>query len=169
MFSYAGGFRVPRRNMLTRRQLRNFWNKVDKNDSCWNWTGARYPSGYGKVGLNGKTRLPHRIAYEIEHGPIPTGQQVDHRCHNTSCVNPEHLRLVTQKQNNENRQGKQRNNTTGEHGAYYDKRRNHWYATITHNGKQKRLGTFHTKAEAAEAHKRARLEMFTHNDQDRVA
>lgn len=155
--------------MFTERQRTNFWNKVDKTDTCWAWTGSRYPAGYGKVGISGKTRLAHRTAYEMEHGAIPEGMQVDHRCHNPSCVNPAHLRLVTQKQNNENRRGRQSNNTTGSHGAYYDKRRNHWYAVITHNSKQKRLGAFSTKAEAAEAHRQARLSLFTHNDLDRVA
>lgn len=155
--------------MLTQRQITNFWNKVDKTDTCWTWTGAQYPAGYGKVGINGKTCLTHRISYEMEHGPITDGYQVDHRCHNTACVNPAHLRLVTQKQNNENRRGHQANSTSGALGAYYDKRRQHWYAVITHNRKQKRLGTFATKGEAAEAHRLARLEMFTHNDLDRAA
>lgn len=81
-----------------------FWIKVDKRgpDECWPWKGARKANGYGSCWnyLDGKgTTYPHRIAWRLEHGGIPAGQQVDHLCHNTLCVNVRHLELVSQSVN----------------------------------------------------------------------
>jgi hypothetical protein len=65
--------------------------------SCWEWDGARMPNGYGKWTFSketGKSRLAHRIAYELFVGPIPAGLQIDHLCRNRGCVNPAHLEAV---------------------------------------------------------------------------
>lgn len=73
-----------------------FWTKVDKTESgCWVWTSAFYQNGYGAFWLNGKSRLAHRVAYEMVAGPIPDGLQLDHLCRRQACVNPAHLEPVT--------------------------------------------------------------------------
>ncbi len=76
-----------------------FWNKVRKTDTCWLWTAYTMPNGYGKVGRNGKVHLAHRVAYEMEHGPIPAGLQVDHLCRVRHCVRTSHMELVDQRTN----------------------------------------------------------------------
>ena len=48
----------------------------------------------------GKTVMAHRYAYEHEHGAIPVGLQLDHLCRVTLCVNPNHLEIVDQAENN---------------------------------------------------------------------
>ncbi len=63
-------------------------------DGCWTWTGARQPEGYGKFELEGRTRVAHRVSYELFIGPIPEGMHLDHLCHEPSCVNPDHLEPV---------------------------------------------------------------------------
>lgn len=80
---------------------------------CWEWTGSLDRHGYGQVRFDGATRLAHRVVYEVIVGPIPTGYQLDHLCHEAAfcicgprcphrrCVNPAHLTPVTNKQNSE--------------------------------------------------------------------
>lgn len=71
---------------------------------CWIWTAALNSFGYGQFGLRTPVRRPypaHRVSYVIHHGPITTGMVIDHKCRVRSCVNPDHIRMVTQKQNME--------------------------------------------------------------------
>lgn len=65
-------------------------------DSCWEWLGA-LNLGYGTMWLPGvKTPGAHRVAYALFKGSIEDAAlTVDHTCRNRSCVNPDHLELVT--------------------------------------------------------------------------
>lgn len=79
-----------------------FWEKVDRSDGCWTWTAHIGAEGYGRFMINGVPRLAHRVSYERTHGPIPAGIEIDHMCHNRSCVNPAHLRQATRSLNAQN-------------------------------------------------------------------
>jgi hypothetical protein len=76
-----------------------FEAKTDRSGDCHIWTGATDLNGYGKLNVGGETRGAHRLAYEWDHGDIPDGRMIDHTCNNKSCVNPDHLRLVTREEN----------------------------------------------------------------------
>jgi hypothetical protein len=87
-------------------------------------------------------------------------------CWNKRCVNPEHLRVVTNKQNSENVRGASTRSTTGIRGVY--RRGNGKYrATVTHHYEVIEVGLFNTLEEAEEAVVAKRNELFTHNSPDR--
>lgn len=74
-----------------------FWEKVEKTDGCWLWTGAASPNGYGQIMSDGskKLRPAHRVSWELANGPIPDGMFVCHHCDVPLCVNPAHLFIGT--------------------------------------------------------------------------
>lgn len=134
---------------------------------CLRWDRAHDEDGYGLVRFEGRDQRVHRAAYVIANGPIAPGYEVDHTCHTRDCHNLDHLRLVIHKQNAENRAGLRSTNTTGVVGV--SKRPNGRYqAHVGHNYRQITVGTFDTLEEAADAARAKRLELFTHNDLDRM-
>lgn len=85
-------------------EMARFWIKVDKTETCWNWTAATDRSGYGlwtppkMTGV--RMSVAHRFSYlNANGGTIPEGHDVDHLCKNKSCVNPAHLEVVTHAEN----------------------------------------------------------------------
>lgn len=80
--------------------VERFWAKVNKTDTCWLWTGAMVPQGYGQAGADGKTWRAHRLAWLITHGELPPKPLVfDHVCRIRNCVNPSHLEAVSTREN----------------------------------------------------------------------
>lgn len=151
----------------TRPVADRFWEKVDKTETCWLWTASQDGRGYGGLRVDGVLKKAHRLAYEICVGPIPTGLDLDHVCHTPPCVNPAHLRPVTHKQNLENLAGARADSNTGVRGVCWDQYGHGWKAQVGHDGYnyQKRFADF---GEACEWVVAKRLELFTHNDADRV-
>lgn len=86
-------------------RIRRFMALVGKPDSRghWPWRGHRDSKGYGQFWTGERAAWAHRIAFSIFSGPVPAGKQIDHKCGNPSCVNPEHLRTVTPAQNSANK------------------------------------------------------------------
>lgn len=66
---------------------------------CWEWQGARDERGYGRIKADGRPQWVHRLAFVIFNGPIEAGEVVHHTCHNTSCVNPDHLETLSHSEN----------------------------------------------------------------------
>ncbi len=66
---------------------------------CWLWQRALNDAGYGVVYIEGRSRLAHRVAYELYVGSIPDGLELDHTCPNRSCVYHGHLQAVTHLEN----------------------------------------------------------------------
>lgn len=98
-----------------------FWANVDTSGDCWLWTAHKLTRGYGRFCIRGTWVLAHRLAYELTHGPIPTGAFICHHCDNPSCVRPDHLFCGTQHDNmsdcvQKNRHGSQRHPDTRPRG-----------------------------------------------------
>lgn len=84
---------------------------VDEDTGCWVWTGGiSSQTGYGMVYVGRRTgrskgKRPggmgsaHRASWEATNGPIPDDLHIDHLCGVRSCINPEHLELVTNGEN----------------------------------------------------------------------
>lgn len=157
-------------NTVSAKQLdRNFWSKVLKTETCWVWQGNPSTKGYGRCTLGGRRIYAHRASFELHKGEIPAGLDIDHMCHNTMCVNPDHLQVATRKENKENCKGAYACNKSGVRGVNWSKHHKRWRAQMTHNSKNLTLGYFDSIEEAEEVVIAMRNKLFTNNLLDRVA
>jgi len=78
---------------------------------CWIWVGSLIGKDYPQL-PSGRRLIEvthaHRYSYLYFIGPIPEGMQVCHRCDITCCVNPYHLFLGTQQDNEDDKMRKGR-------------------------------------------------------------
>ena len=91
----------------TKTTLERFLSHVRKDGDCLVWT-ADTVGGYGRIVIDHKKKLAHRVSYELFKGTIPKGMCVLHACDNPSCVNHEHLWLGTMADNMKDRDNKGR-------------------------------------------------------------
>jgi hypothetical protein len=71
----------------------------EPNTGCWLWIACANNRGYGEFGVGPKVLKAHRVSLVLAGRELVDGLVVDHICRNTSCVNPAHLRQVTQAEN----------------------------------------------------------------------
>lgn len=82
---------------------------TNQESGCVEWTACRDKKGYGRMSpqADGEV-LAHRVSYLVCVGPIPDGLNVLHHCDNPRCINPSHLFLGTNGDNNADRVAKGR-------------------------------------------------------------
>lgn len=111
------------KDMLAGRDLESeiFWDKVNKTESCWEWTGCFDANGYGRTEWNGKQAQSHRVAAYLS-GMIPQLKKqvgkgladcVLHHCDNRACCRPTHLFIGSRKENSKDMVAKGRDNFWG--------------------------------------------------------
>ena len=93
--------------------LRMLRRCVRTESGCWEFTGAVNSRGYSQVcsGKKSKSILGHQLVVLARGEDVPEGHNIDHSCHDSNvcrlaefcqhrrCVNPAHIRVVTQKEN----------------------------------------------------------------------
>ena len=110
----------------------HFWARVAKSESCWVWTGGRTVEGYGRLKFRGLVQSAHRFSWELLVAPLEPGDQIDHLCHVRECVNPAHLRVATNAQNQQNIRGARSQSQSGIRGVFRDGKG--WRAQVRVNG-----------------------------------
>ena len=118
--------------------------------------------GYVGIKVNNKTYKAHRLAWELTHGPIPKGYQIDHINGIRSYNRIENLRLGTHKDQSQNRK-KRVDNTSGFVGVTYCKQMSKWAARIDTGGIRTHLGFFDTAEEANCTREKAKVYQHTFN------
>ena len=127
-----------------------------QQDGCVVWTGALTNAGYARIRVAGSKVYAHRYAWEQANGSIPAGADIDHICHNRSCVSVEHLRIASREQNGANRAGSW--NVLGVRNVYRLPSGN--YRVVVGTPPDRTTCTFPTLEEAATAAERIRAEKF---------
>ncbi len=109
MYEVFGGCYIGGSQEVEKRFLEKVYRppELEKRDDCWEWTGCKC-NGYGHMHIAGKVKKAHRLIFEALFGPISKGLVVMHTCDNRGCVQPQHLRLGTPKDNNADRDAKGR-------------------------------------------------------------
>lgn len=99
---------MERRTQIITRIFANV--EIRGETECWPWlgqdSGKGRGGGYPRMTLEGQTVAVHRVLYTHFHGYVPSKKQIDHTCENRACLNPDHLELVTHKQNQKRKSGR---------------------------------------------------------------
>lgn len=132
------------------------------HDAQWNkrfagrTAGYVNSTGYVMITLYGRSLHAHRVAWLISFGEWPE-LDIDHiggrKANN--CIH--NLRLATDQQNGGNR-ARPKNNTSGVKGVRFESGK--WRAQIRENGRNKHLGLYGSKEEAAAAYLSAAHQIF---------
>jgi hypothetical protein len=85
---------------LTPEQIERFWNGVEKLSDCWVWKSSKAKNSYGRITIDKKRVLTHRVALFLAGVKLSKTDCVLHKCDNPPCCNPEHLFVGSRVDNN---------------------------------------------------------------------
>ena len=116
---------------------------VDDNDYAWlsqnKWlvVGPGYAGRFDRTGSKPKLIYMHRAILDAQ-----SKQRVDHINANKLDNRRENLRIVTNRQNHQNRTPRRDTSSDGRKGVSWHKHTGKWYARIMVNGQRVHLGYF---------------------------
>jgi len=114
------------------------WKLVENKNNC---------DGYCLVGFQNKRMYFHRLIYILsKKADIPAGHMLDHVDGDKLNNNIENLRIVTNRENLQNRESHRLGSLVG---ASFYKRYNKWLSQIVINSKKINLGYYATEQEAS--------------------
>lgn len=93
--------RPTRRKILMMKtgDISRFWKKVRKSQGCWGWLGCHFNTGRPAFWLNRNNVLAYRVVFLLTKGNIAQDLVIDHLCDNPACMNPDHMKVATQREN----------------------------------------------------------------------
>ena len=86
-----------RRTEVTLDELFSYCSVTETG--CIEWQRNRDKDGYGRFRLNGDKRRVNRIVCFLTYGQPPANAVAMHTCDNPPCINPDHLRWGSHKDN----------------------------------------------------------------------
>lgn len=156
-------FRKTRDWKPVEREIDRFDRLVDRSGCCWIWNGSQSGNGYGRLSIGSRKKVyAHRFAYERRFGPIPAGMFIDHKCRTRLCVNPDHLHVVTQAENNQNLSVRS-DSETGVRNVRWDRRRQHFRVRVQVGGREFYGGSFDDLESAHAAARSLRGQVMTNS------
>jgi len=82
---------------ITQNDIIRFFTYIERQpDGCLVFT-IKDTKGYGKFDVNGRTKVAHRLMWELFRGPIPKGHHIHHKCGRRDCINLKHLETLPEK------------------------------------------------------------------------
>lgn len=89
----------PTENKRGRKQNtpEQLWERYTENNAgCWIYTKSLDRYGYGQFAYHGYSgHRAHVVAWILTHGPIKKNLTINHKCAVPSCINPDHLELLS--------------------------------------------------------------------------
>lgn len=82
---------------LTAKIVENFRESVQRGTGCWRWLGETDKAGNPMKRIKGKRYNAQRIAWIIRFGDLDDNIEVQAKCKNPQCMNPQHLFIEGQK------------------------------------------------------------------------
>jgi hypothetical protein len=137
-----------------------FINKVRRGKCQAGTVAGHCGQGYFRININKKLYLTHRLAWLYVYGELP--EYIDHINRIPTDNRIANLRVVSKKQNQENKE-KQKNNKSGYKGVSWDSQKKKWFSCIQHKYKTIALGRYDNKEDAYMAYCNAASKYHTHN------
>lgn len=95
--------RRPRKEVIKDLLNQLQTNFIIDDNGCWIWQGLKFYNGYGRLSRHRTNNVfrsrAHIASYQLHRGAIPKGMLVCHTCDVKACINPKHLWLGTNQQN----------------------------------------------------------------------